>query len=89
VSTAAIAESAIEAARAGAAIAHIDVRDPETGKGSRDVALYREVVERVRAADADGAEVAAPREAHRLTKAKSPVVQGLSMRRRGLEPPPS
>jgi uncharacterized protein (DUF849 family) len=53
VSPAAIAESAIEAARAGAAIAHIHVRDPETGKGSRDVALYREVVERVRAADVD------------------------------------
>jgi uncharacterized protein (DUF849 family) len=49
----AIAGSAIEAARAGAAIAHIHVRDPETGKGSRDVALYREVVERVRAADVD------------------------------------
>ena len=43
-----IADAAIEAARAGAAIAHIHVRDPETGKGSRDVALYREVVERVR-----------------------------------------
>lgn len=48
-----IAESAIEAARAGAAIAHIHVRDPETGKGSRDTALYREVVERVRASDVD------------------------------------
>ncbi|MDF1733327.1 MAG: 3-keto-5-aminohexanoate cleavage protein [Minwuia sp.] len=48
-----IAASAIEAARAGAAIAHIHVRDPETGKGSRDTALYREVVERVRASDVD------------------------------------
>jgi uncharacterized protein (DUF849 family) len=48
-----IAGSAIEAARAGAAIAHIHVRDPATGRGSRDVALYREVVERVRAADVD------------------------------------
>ncbi|WP_281018906.1 MULTISPECIES: 3-keto-5-aminohexanoate cleavage protein [unclassified Minwuia] len=48
-----IADSAIEAARAGAAIAHIHVRDPETGKGSRDTALYREVVERVRASDVD------------------------------------
>ena len=48
-----IANAAIEAARAGAAIAHIHVRDPETGKGSRDVALYREVVERVRASDTD------------------------------------
>jgi len=48
-----IADSAIEAARAGAAIAHIHVRDPETGKGSRDTALYREVVERVRDSDVD------------------------------------
>lgn len=48
-----IANAAIEAARAGAAIAHIHVRDPTTGKGSRDPALYREVVERVRASDTD------------------------------------
>ena len=48
-----IADSAIEAARAGAAVVHIHVRDPETGRGSRDVALYREVVERVRSADVD------------------------------------
>ena len=48
-----IAESAIAAARAGAAVVHIHVRDPETGRGSRDVALYREAVERVRAADVD------------------------------------
>ncbi|EGD57750.1 hypothetical protein Y88_3076 [Novosphingobium nitrogenifigens DSM 19370] len=43
-----IAEAAIEAADAGAAIAHIHVRDPETGKGARDPKLYREVVERIR-----------------------------------------
>ncbi len=48
-----IADAAIEAARAGAAVAHIHVRDPDTGKGSRDVGLYREVVERVRASDVD------------------------------------
>jgi uncharacterized protein (DUF849 family) len=48
-----IAESAIEAARAGAAIAHIHVRDPTSGRGSRDTELYRQVVERVRAADVD------------------------------------
>ena len=48
-----IADAAIEAAKAGAAIAHIHVRDPETGLGSRDPALYREVVERVRASDTD------------------------------------
>ena len=53
VTPAAIADAALEAARAGAAVAHIHVRDPETGKGSRDVALYREVVDRVRAADVD------------------------------------
>jgi uncharacterized protein (DUF849 family) len=39
-----IADAAIEAARAGAAIAHIHVRDPETGKAARDPALYAEVV---------------------------------------------
>jgi uncharacterized protein (DUF849 family) len=48
-----IAEAAIEAARAGAAVAHIHVRDSETGRGSRDPALYSEVVERVRSADVD------------------------------------
>ncbi len=48
-----IAESGIAAARAGAAIVHIHVRDPETGQGSRDVSLYREVVERIRASDVD------------------------------------
>lgn len=48
-----IANAAIEAAKAGAAIAHIHVRDPETGKGCRDVALYREVKERIRDSDTD------------------------------------
>src|SRR5215831_15672799 len=48
-----IADAAIEAAQAGAAVAHIHVRDPATGKGSRDPALYREVVERVRASGTD------------------------------------
>jgi uncharacterized protein (DUF849 family) len=48
-----IAAAAIEAARAGAAIAHIHVRDPETGKGARDPKLYREVVDRIRSADVD------------------------------------
>jgi uncharacterized protein (DUF849 family) len=46
-----IAASALEAAAAGAAVVHIHVRDPKTGKGSRDPKLFREVVERVRAAD--------------------------------------
>jgi uncharacterized protein (DUF849 family) len=48
-----IAEASIEAARAGAAVAHIHVRDPKTGKASREVALYREVVERIRASGTD------------------------------------
>lgn len=48
-----IAESAIDAARAGAAVVHIHVRDPQTGRGSRDTGLYAEVVERVRDADVD------------------------------------
>jgi uncharacterized protein (DUF849 family) len=48
-----IAEAAIEAAEAGAGIAHIHVRDPETGAASRDPELFGEVVERVRAAGRD------------------------------------
>ncbi|WJS86806.1 3-keto-5-aminohexanoate cleavage protein [Paracoccus sp. TOH] len=48
-----IAEACIEAAKAGAAIAHVHVRDPQTGAPSRDPALYREVVERVRSSGTD------------------------------------
>ena len=48
-----IADSAIEAARAGAAIVHCHVRDPETGAPSRKVEYYREVTERIRDADTD------------------------------------
>jgi uncharacterized protein (DUF849 family) len=48
-----IAESAIEAAKAGAAIAHIHVRDPQTGRGARDPKLYAEVVDRVRSSAVD------------------------------------
>lgn len=48
-----VAAAAIDAARAGAAIVHCHVRDPETGKGARDVALYRETVERIRSAETD------------------------------------
>ena len=43
-----IADSAIKAAAAGAAIVHCHVRDPETGVGSRDPKLYRELTERIR-----------------------------------------
>src|SRR5579862_1520686 len=48
-----IAEAAIEAAKAGAAIAHIHVRDPDTGKASRRVDLYRETVARIRDSGVD------------------------------------
>ena len=48
-----IADSAIAAARAGAAVVHCHVRDPETGAPSRKLAYYREVTERIRAADID------------------------------------
>ncbi|MEJ6399466.1 3-keto-5-aminohexanoate cleavage protein [Yoonia sp. 208BN28-4] len=48
-----IADSAIAAAKAGAAIVHCHVRDPETGVPSRDPKLYREVTDRIRAADVD------------------------------------
>jgi len=48
-----IADSAIAAAEAGAAIVHCHVRDPKTGAPSRDPALYREVTERVRDAETD------------------------------------
>jgi uncharacterized protein (DUF849 family) len=48
-----IAGSAVEAARAGAAVAHIHVRDPATGQGSRDVELYRRAMDLIRAADVD------------------------------------
>ncbi|MEO1091947.1 MAG: 3-keto-5-aminohexanoate cleavage protein [Pseudomonadota bacterium] len=52
-SPAAIAASAIDAARAGAAIVHCHVRDPATGRPSRDLALYLELTERIRAASVD------------------------------------
>jgi 3-dehydrocarnitine:acetyl-CoA trimethylamine transferase len=48
-----IVDAALEAADAGAAIVHIHVRDPENGGPSRDPALYREVVEAIRASDVD------------------------------------
>ena len=48
-----IANSALDAAKAGAAIVHIHVRDPQTSKPSMDIAHYREVVERIRASGSD------------------------------------
>lgn len=51
VTPAQIARSALAAARAGAAVVHLHVRDPHTGEGSREPALFRELVERIREAD--------------------------------------
>jgi uncharacterized protein (DUF849 family) len=48
-----IANSAIDAAKAGAAVVHIHVRDPQTGKGARATELYAEVVERLRDSGTD------------------------------------
>ncbi len=53
VTPAAIAAACVEAARAGAAITHVHVREPKTGQGSREVALYRDVVARVRDSGSD------------------------------------
>ena len=48
-----IAESAIDAAKAGAAIVHIHVRDPQTTKPSMEFDHYREVVDRIRSSGTD------------------------------------
>jgi uncharacterized protein (DUF849 family) len=48
-----IANSALEAAGAGATIVHCHVRNVKTGKGARDVDLYRDVMERIRAKNTD------------------------------------
>ena len=48
-----IADAALEAARAGAAVAHVHVRDPQTGAPSRKLEYYREVVERIRESSTD------------------------------------
>jgi uncharacterized protein (DUF849 family) len=45
-----IADSALDGARAGAAVVHIHVRDPSSGRGARDPELFRAVVERIRSA---------------------------------------
>jgi uncharacterized protein (DUF849 family) len=44
-----IADAALGAAEAGAAVVHLHVRDPETGKPSMALEYYRDVVERIRA----------------------------------------
>jgi len=43
-----IAQSGIEAWRAGASILHVHVRDPKTGLGTQDVPIFKEVVDRIR-----------------------------------------
>ncbi|MYH57437.1 MAG: 3-keto-5-aminohexanoate cleavage protein [Boseongicola sp. SB0675_bin_26] len=48
-----IAGAAIDAAKAGAAVVHCHVRDPETGAPARKRELYREVTDRIRSADVD------------------------------------
>jgi len=48
-----IARNIVDAALEGAAIAHVHVRDPATGKEARDAALFREVVTRVRESKVD------------------------------------
>ena len=53
VTPAQIADSAIKAARAGAAVVHCHVRDPATGKPSRDPGLFREVTDRIRESETD------------------------------------
>ncbi|WP_171207317.1 MULTISPECIES: 3-keto-5-aminohexanoate cleavage protein [unclassified Ruegeria] len=52
-SPAQIAQSAIAAAKAGAAVVHCHVRDPESGAPSRRLDLYREVTDRIREAEVD------------------------------------
>ena len=53
VTPAEIAQQSIDAAKAGAAVVHIHVRDPQTGRSSMEFELYREVVTRIRDSGAD------------------------------------
>lgn len=53
VTPAEIATAAIEAGKAGAAVVHIHARDPATTKGSMDLALFREIVDRIRQSGSD------------------------------------
>ena len=49
VTPAQIAQSGIQAWRAGASVLHVHVRDPKTGLGTQDVGVFKEVVDRLRA----------------------------------------
>jgi uncharacterized protein (DUF849 family) len=53
VTPAQIAAACVEAAKAGAAVVHIHVRDPKTSQGSRDPQLFKETVDRVRESGVD------------------------------------
>lgn len=53
VTPAEIAAAGLEAAAAGASVVHFHVRNPQTGEGSRDPALFREVVDRIRQTGTD------------------------------------
>ena len=53
VTPAQIASACLEAVAAGAAVVHVHVRDPATGRAAREAALYAEVVERLRASGVD------------------------------------
>jgi uncharacterized protein (DUF849 family) len=53
VTPAQIAAACVEAARAGAAVVHIHVRDPKSSQGSRDPKLFKETVDRVRDSGVD------------------------------------
>ncbi len=48
-----VANAAIEAAKAGAAVVHVHVRDPETGQGSRDPGLFKQTVDLIRDSSVD------------------------------------
>merc|ERR1711998_368770 len=48
-----IANACIEAGNAGAAIAHLHVRDPKTGAAARELAYYKEVADRIRDSDSN------------------------------------
>ena len=49
-----IADAALEAEQAGATSVHLHVRDPKTGKGSRDPELFLDMVTRVRESGVKG-----------------------------------
>ena len=78
-----IAAAAVDAGKAGAAVVHCHVRDPETGQRRRDLHLYREVTERIRAADVDvGLNLTAGTGGDRVF---GDVEQPLPLRRQGTE----